>query len=224
MATNQTDTTKNAGQLTLNFASEGETKYKIVVEPSGTYEQLEQAILGGNANLVKKDVIAAFCGLTSRRIEQLTQDGVIEATNGPWAFKSAAYDFLLTISNLLTYFRDKQNEKKEQSKDLEEQKLRRETALAELKELELAKIKGELHTSEAIEKEFGNMLTRIRVSLLAIPLGVAPLLLEQTDATVISQILEERLYRCLNEIINYDVNTFIEASGEQIGVDDNNDE
>lgn len=85
---------------------------------------------------ISKETVATLFNLSSRRIEQLTKDGIIERT---LIKRRAQYETAPTIQRYITYLSDKayNREITDMEKTLKEQKLRA--------EIELKKSQGELH-------------------------------------------------------------------------------
>lgn len=93
----------------------------------------EQKQTGG---CYRVEVIAQLFGLTVRRIQQLTQEGVLPTVETP---EGRRYDMIPTIQSYIKYLSDKAYGKEHSEKELElkEQKLKAEIALKESQ--------GELH-------------------------------------------------------------------------------
>ena len=91
-------------------------------------------ITGGS--LYHKKVIAKLFGLSSRRIEQLTYDGILFTTDTP---DGVRYDLVPTIQNYVNYLSKKAYSKARSEAELElrEQKMKADIALKESQ--------GELH-------------------------------------------------------------------------------
>lgn len=77
------------------------------------------------------------------------------------------------------------------------------TAQAELKELELAEQRGELHRASAIAKVWTDNVINARTKLLAIPTKIAPELIGQ-DLQTTQQKLKSAIYEALEELAEYD--------------------
>jgi phage terminase Nu1 subunit (DNA packaging protein) len=80
---------------------------------------------------------------------------------------------------------------------------RRMLAMAEHSELELQVRKGELHTSDAIENVYGQLLTNFKARLLAIPARTARPLIGATNFQVIYDLLMTEIELALRELVNY---------------------
>lgn len=91
-------------------------------------------IRGGS--LYRVEIIAQLFGVTVRRIQQLTQEGVLPTTETP---EGRRYDLVPTIQKYVKYLSDKAYGKNRSEKELElrEQKMKAEIALKESQ--------GELH-------------------------------------------------------------------------------
>ena len=77
------------------------------------------------------------------------------------------------------------------------------TAQAELKELELAEQRGELHRASAIAKVWADNVLNAKKKLLAIPTKSPPMLVVQ-DVQTIRKRLEDEIKESLRELAGYD--------------------
>lgn len=154
-------------------------------------------------NLQKTQVIAKLFGLTVRRVQQLTQEGVISQLDGK------GYDLLPTIQRYIKYLQDKAygREEKAQMADLETEKLNAEIDLkrskARMAELELKELEGKMHRSEDVEAMTTDLILNIRSMLLALPGLLAVDLAEITTAAEISEKIKEAVSDILEELSNY---------------------
>lgn len=122
-------------------------------------KQLEevQLILNENgkiktdANFYKVEVIAQLFGLSVRRIQQLTQEGILPTTT---TTKGRRYDLVPTIQRYVKYLQDKSKGKAKSDKEteLKEQKLEAEIALKESQN-EIQIIKTQIYEGKYIPKE-----------------------------------------------------------------------
>lgn len=74
---------------------------------------------------------------------------------------------------------------------------------AELTELELLKAKGELVPTDEVQNEWINALSSMRAKLLSLPTITAPLVSNETDVSIIQDIIEKQIHEALNELSNY---------------------
>jgi phage terminase Nu1 subunit (DNA packaging protein) len=159
--------------------------------------------------LVSTEELAQFVGVEPRRIQQLTQEGVIKKEPGDK--KTAKYDFVRNVHSLLQYYRQKSDSRKSgDSGEMASEKLKQITAKRKLEELKLAQLEGDLHKAEDIERIIGAMLTRLRINLLAIPMGLAPILRDMDDTRDIAEKMDERIRRAMNEVADMDLKKLVE--------------
>ena len=84
--------------------------------------------------------------------------------------------------------------------DIKEARLRRELAIAELKELDLAERKGELVNKKKAEKQIGSMILNAKAKLLALPGKLAPQLAGLHNAGIVESLIRAEIYAVLNEL------------------------
>lgn len=154
-------------------------------------------------NLQKTQVIAKLFGLTVRRVQQLTQEGVISQVDGK------GYDLLPTIQRYIKYLQDKAygREEKAQMVDLETEKLNAEIDLkrskARMAELELKELEGKMHRSEDVEAMTTDLVLNIRSMLMALPGLLAVDLANINTAAEASERIKEAVNDILEELSNY---------------------
>ena len=144
--------------------------------------------------------------LTSKRIQQLVADGVIETVETP---KGRRYDWDKTVEMYVSHLADKANgrEKKETVANLEEKKLQQEvrlkTAKAEIAELELKEIQGKMHKAEDVEAIFTDHVLFLRGLLLAMPNKLAVDLAGEHTAAEQAETVKREVYYILNNLADY---------------------
>lgn len=94
-------------------------------------EKETAAVTSGGAQFVKVEVIGQLFGVSVRRIQQLTQEGVIRTVEVPG--QGRRYELVPTIKTYIQYLSDKAygKSKSEKEAELKEQKLQAEIALKE---------------------------------------------------------------------------------------------
>jgi phage terminase Nu1 subunit (DNA packaging protein) len=176
------------------------------VEEKESAEKPEPA----KVKLVGAEELAQFVGVDPRRIQQLTQEGVIKKEPGDK--KTAKYDFVRSAHSLLQYYRQKSDSRRSgDSEEMSSEKLKQISAKRKLEELKLAQLEGDLHKAEDIERIMGAALTRLRINLLAMPMGLAPILRGMDDVREIAEKLDERMRRAMNEVADMDLKKLVEA-------------
>ena len=105
-------------------------------------------------NLVDSKIIAQLFGVTTRRVQQLAQEGIISATKQGNANK---YDLLPTIQRYIKHLSEKANGKEATKKDTETEGRRLEAeadlkrSKADMAALQLKELEGKMHRSEDVE-------------------------------------------------------------------------
>jgi len=124
-----------------------------------------------NSQLVGVNVIAQLFGLTERRVQQLTQAGVLAATKDGRYNK---YDILKTVQRYIAYLQGKAAEK-EEGRDIETER-RASEAEASLKEskagmaaMELRELESKMHRSEDVEAMTTDLILIITQRLNELP-------------------------------------------------------
>jgi phage terminase Nu1 subunit (DNA packaging protein) len=202
--------TKGKARAVPKAASKAETvaAKKPAKKPAEKKEAAEKP--EAKVKLLSTEELAQFVGVDPRRIQQLTKEGVIKKELGDK--KTAKYDFVRNVHSLLQYYRQKSDSRgSRDSEGMKSAKERHAVAKAHLEELKLAQLEGDLHKAEDIERLIGAVLTRLRINLLAIPMGLAPVLRDMDDTMEIAEKLDERIRRAMNEVADMDLKKLVEA-------------
>lgn len=154
--------------------------------------------------------IARLFNKTTRRIQQLTQDGILSTEsvkeNGR---KARRYNLEKTIKAYLEHIENiaKGKEKKKTDKENESAKLAAEVrykeAKAEAMELQLKEQKAQLHRSEDVEKIVGDNIATLRSMLLALPGQLAVDTANTSNPMQTSEIIKKAVYRILSDLADY---------------------
>lgn len=106
----------------------------------------------GGAQYVKPEVLKQFFGISVRRIQQLTQEGVLKTTELPG--HGRRYNLVTSIQTYIQYLSDKAygKAKSEKEAELKEQKLQAEIALKE-SQGELHRMRREIAAGKYIDIE-----------------------------------------------------------------------
>ena len=157
-----------------------------------------------NQNLQPTQVIAKIFGVSTRRIEQLKSEGVIKGQGKP-----TKYDLLPTIQAYIKYLSDKAygREQKETDTENESRKIKADADLkatkAEIADLELQELKGEMHRSEDVEAMTTDLVFTIRGMLLALPGRLAIDLASVDKPTEVSERIKQEVNAILSELSEY---------------------
>lgn len=88
--------------------------------------------------------------------------------------------------------------------DYEEARARKVAAEAEITQLELAKVRGELVVAEDVVSAWSDTLAGLKAKLISIPSKAAPIVAAEDEAGVCQKIIEDLVREALEELSNYD--------------------
>lgn len=146
--------------------------------------------------------LAAIVGKSDRWIRQLTSEKVlVQISRGKYILGEAVQGYIEHASG------GKEDEGKPR---LVDHRTEHERIKAEKAAIQLAKMRGELHTSEDVESVMSDMLTAFRQKILAIPTKLSPQLTGIDDIKTIKGKLTAALHEALAELADYDPDIFRE--------------
>ena len=155
---------------------------------------------------VSSTVLANLFGLTSRRIRQLENEGIIKKV------ARGKYSLQENIKSYITFIKasaDLKESKTEEGKvDYDEEHALLERRKREKIELELASMRGTMHFSEDVERVMNDMLSNFRAKVLALPSRVAPSLICMDTIADIQEVLQGEVLDVLNELSEYNPSDF----------------
>ena len=153
--------------------------------------------------------VANVFGVTVRRVQQLTQDGVLTTEQVGGRRK---YDLAQSIQNYVMYWKNKAtgNEKTKKDAANESDKLAAEVRLknakAETAELELEELRGTLHSAEDVEAVMTDHILLLRSMILALPGRLAVDVCSAATPTQAADIIKQECYAMLNQLADYEYN------------------
>ena len=109
--------------------------------------------------------LAAFLGLTARRINQLVEDGVLP----PARRGRGAYNLREAVLAYGTYLSERSRGRLGDGDPLKAERLRQAKEAADKLALQNARARGELVEAAAVEREWGDMLRGVRAAMMSIP-------------------------------------------------------
>ena len=168
-----------------------------------------------SSDLVTIAELSKRTGVGIRMLRHHQQQGIIEpevVSKG----KESLYSFAKCLAKLFGHYRDLVNNKSSGSKELNDEKLRQITAKRTLEEIKVQRIRGELHHTEDIQKIIGAMFSRTRSGFDSLPLGVAPSLVDMSDAVKIAEKIRIRKDKILYEITNFDFDAFMKTEASYV--------
>ena len=122
-------------------------------------------------SFVRKEVIAQFAGVTVKRIEQLTAEGIIKSEKRPGEM-GRMYDFLPAIHALLAYYREKANTKAEKSppkEALNEAKAEEAALKNRLLQAKVDIAEGNAHSTEDVRRVWNDVMGTFKMQMMNLP-------------------------------------------------------
>ena len=152
----------------------------------------------------RTEVIAQLFGVSVRRIQQLTQDGVLSTTKTP---EGRRYDLVPTIQNYVKYLSDKAygKSKSETEAQLKEKKLKADIALKE-SQGELHKLKTEIAAGqyisvEEIKMDYSRFFVSFKKFAMSIPNRLAGKLSGFVDPVEVRR-MEQEMQKEVTKLLN----------------------
>lgn len=158
-----------------------------------------------NAILVSSDELGEWLGMTTRRILQLTKDGILEKATGQNGVTSRKYDLKDNVQGYIKYLRDKASGRATVDEaELKRKKLEADIALkesqGELHQLKTAIASGQYISVEEVQIDYEKFFTTFKTFAAGLPARVVGLVagsLEPVEARRLEKELSEDISRCL---------------------------
>ncbi len=161
-----------------------------------------------NSQFVRTEVIARIFGVTVRRVQQLTQEGIIKTTEIPG--EGRRYEFEQTIKTYIQYLSNKAygKSKSERESELKQQKLEAEIALKE-SQGEIHRIKADIAAGRYVDvdevaldyKKFFVIFKRFALGIPARLVSMASDSLEPLEARRIEKEMGAEVKRMLHSFV-----------------------
>lgn len=171
----------------------------------------KKAIPEENGNHQKVDVIAKLFDLSVRRVQQLTQEGVLPTVTVKSSESGRTvkrYELGPTVQRYVKYLSDKAYGRNEKTENLEESKLEKEVKIKDAKaqrlEIELSELKGEMHRSEDVEAVTNELVYTVRAALLALPGRLAVDTCNAASPSEASDIIRDEVYVILSQLAEHE--------------------
>ena len=108
--------------------------------------------------------------------------------------------------------------------DYDTERTRKMKADADIAEITLAKVQGELCKTEDVVKAWESVLHACKAKLLSMPTKVSPVVANETDTATIKQLLEDQIREALDELANYQPTVDPVNTGSAAGATGSGDE
>lgn len=174
----------------------------------------------------KTEVISELFGLTVRRIQQLTNEGVLQTTSVKEGSRRVnRYDLAPTIQAYIKHLSEKSKQKNTSASDKENEsakldgEARYKQAKADMAEMELKEMKGELHRADDVEKIMTNHVFAVRSMLLSLPSRLAVDTANAKNKAEAAEIIKRGVYDILEQLSNlaYDKTDYQKLARERQG-------
>ena len=160
--------------------------------------------MAAKENLQSTAVVATLFNLSERRVQQLAKDGIIDGKKVESVYQ---FDLLPTVRKYIAYLSDKANGRDQKNRKTEEEKLAAEADLkrakADMAELQLKELRGQMHRSEDVEAITTDLVYTIRSMIIALPGRLAVDVAAVDTAPEASEIIRRECYAVLEELSNY---------------------
>ena len=171
-------------------------------------DEEKREVAANGVQFVKVEVIAQLFGVSVRRVQQLTQEGIIRTTELPG--QGRRYELVPTIKTYIQYLSDKAYGKgrSEKEAELKEQKLQAEIALKE-SQGELHRMRREIAAGKYIDIEevaldYQKFFVVFKRFALSIPARLVSMVSDQVspvEARRIEKEMTEEVKRMLNSFV-----------------------
>lgn len=167
----------------------------------------------------KVDTIAQLFGVSVRRVQQLTQDGVINTVQ---TSQGRRYELAPTIQKYIQYLSDKAygKSKSEAEAQLKEQKLRAEVALkesqGELHRLRTEIAAGKYISVEEVKLDYSRFFVVLKKFVLSIPNKMSGRLAGYADPVEVRQIEKDLQKEATKILKNFVVAAVVEPDKKEI--------
>lgn len=161
--------------------------------------------------------LSEYLGLSTRRIRQLVTEGVVvKSQRGRYDLKASVLGY---VNSIRQAEKNKDNNLEKLKIAREAESLTHERLKKRKTELEVLNLEKKMHRSEDVEYFWNAMILAAKSRITAIPVKCAPLLVGLEDRKEIQTILKREVSEALNELANYDIDSF-ESDYEDVLADE----
>ena len=156
-------------------------------------------------NLQSTQAIAKLFGITTRMVEYLKTEGIIQGEGKP-----IKYDLIPTVQAYIQYLREKTNGKIKPGDDQQNESAKLEgearikQAKAEIAELQLKELRGEMHKAEDVQTIMTDHVLMVRSMLMGLPNKLAVDVAGVKNTAEVAEIIKKEVYFILHELSNYE--------------------
>lgn len=157
---------------------------------------------------ITKTTIAQACGVSLPMIDKLIQSGVITPSMEVGkSGKTKHYDAVQSLGAIIRYYRQANEEARKKKEPSDKRKAEADADYkryhADIEELKLKELRGEVHRSEDVEEAFEDFGMAVRSTLLSFPGRLAVDCANAGSAAEVSDIIKSTVNETLNELKEY---------------------
>jgi phage terminase Nu1 subunit (DNA packaging protein) len=138
------------------------------------------------------ETIARLLDLSTRRVQQLSKEGVIPRA------ERGRYEISASVRGYIAYLKERSINPGVVSFD--EVRARKTAAEAEMAEIDLKEKKGLLIPTEEVARSWAEIIGACRSKLLSMPAKIAPVVAVEEKPAICKQIVEEQVREALDEL------------------------
>lgn len=175
------------------------------------------------AGYIRTDALAAYIGISTRRLQQYRADGALATEKTKWGQR---YRFMKAVQSFIRYILSRQESKNvKQRIDSATADLRERQAAREL--IKLKRLRGEVHDAKHVKAIMTRNNADIRAAFIALPGRIAPELAACAGANELAAVLRREIFETLRmlatrEYSDEEFRAMVEADGDQIDTGDDN--
>lgn len=167
---------------------------ELALDPEAeTESELDQEI-------VSTSKLAAWMGLTPRRLQQLVKAGILEQV------EPGRFDVADAFQRYISYVKGNSKSEEEQKIDLERKRaeMKIKKARARREELMTAELEGNMIRAEDVEAYTTDIIYTFKGSIMALPPRVAVDVAAENNPAMCGDIIKKEVRRILHELSEYD--------------------
>lgn len=151
--------------------------------------------------LYPADFIAKMFGISLRRIQGLTQEGILPTVKEPG--KKRGYELLSTVQKYIEYLKPKGGDEAKKLNPLDQAEYDLKQLKIKTAQLKLDELEGRLHCAEDVESMTTDLILSIRSSLLALPGRLAVDVANINSASEAANRIREEVLKVLEDFSRY---------------------
>lgn len=151
--------------------------------------------------MINSGELSKIIGRTARTIQLLAKDGILSCEKSR---NKNQYDLYVVVQEYIDYMTKSTNEKISSGGDAKlREEVRYKRAKADMMELELMEIKGQMHRAEDVESVMTDMVLAVRSALLSLPGRLGVKLAATDSAAECSDAIKKEVYEVLEDLSKY---------------------